>query len=336
MTIIDVAKKAGVSKSTVSRVLRDGGDVSPEARARVQRVVQKLGYQPSILAGGLRSRRSYSLGLIIPDIANPFFPEIARGVQKIADERGYTVLLANSDWLEQRERKFLDLARRYHLDGLLINPAHISPHELQRLGCPVVVIGSRDAYEAFDCVGSDTSSAMRQAVEHLVELGHRRIALVPGPKDNAATDKRLAAFHEHTIAFGLQSNARTILYAEFTQDGGRRAAQQFMQRSPRPTAVICGNDLIALGMLSPLRAAGLRVPEEVSIVGIDNIDATSVANPPLTTIAKNKPRLGEEAAALLIDRIEGRATGPARHVLLPTELVSRESVAPTRELVASG
>ncbi len=325
LTILDVADKAGVSKSTVSRVLRNSDDVSEETRARVLAAVAELHFQPNMLAGGLRTRRTFSIALIIPDIANPFFPEVVRGAQKTADARGYTVILANTDWLERRERDFIALARRNRVEGVLINPASISARELKQAGCPVVVLGSREGYRDFDIVGSDTRGGLQLAADHLVSLGHRRIALICGPKDNPAATKRLAIFREVIAAHALAISDEAIAFADFSQEGGYEAAKRLLQLRLPPTAVICGNDLIAFGALTCLHDHGVRIPQDMAVVGIDNIDAAAVTHPPLTTVAKPKFRIGEEAAALLIDRIEAKETSPPQIRLLPTELIVRGS-----------
>jgi LacI family transcriptional regulator len=325
LTILDVADKAGVSKSTVSRVLRNSGDVSAETRARVLAAVAELHFQPNMLAGGLRTRRTFSIALIIPDIANPFFPEVARGAQRVADNRGYTVLFANTDWLERRERDFITLARRNRVEGILINPAGISAKELAHVGCPIVILGTREAYREFDTVGSDMGKALQMAVEHLATLGHTRIALICGPRGNPAAVKRLLSFREAMAAHQLPVSDDAIAYCDFSQAGGYSATESLLQVRPRPTAIVCGNDLIAFGVLARLRDHSLRIPQDMAVVGIDGIDAAAVTHPPLTTVAKPKFRLGEEAATLLIDRIEGKETGPPQLRLLPTELIVRGS-----------
>jgi LacI family transcriptional regulator len=325
LTILDVADKAGVSKSTVSRVLRDGGDVSEETRARVRAAVAELHFQPNMLAGGLRTRRTFSIALIIPDIANPFYPEIARGVQTVADERGYTVLFANTDRMERRERDFIALARRNRVEGILITPAGMLAKELKHVGCPVVILGSSQEYRDFDMVGSDTRAAVHLAVDHLVGLGHTRIALVCGLQNSRSAAKRLDSFRERMSTHQIPVLNAFVTFAEYSQAGGCSATARLIQLSPRPTAIICGNDLIAIGVLAGLRDHGLRVPEDVAVVGIDNIEAAAVTNPPLTTVAKLKARLGEEAATLLIDRIEGKEAGPPQMRLLPIELIVRGS-----------
>lgn len=324
-TIIDVARRAGVSKSTVSRVLRDEGLVSEEARQRVLAAAQEMGYHPNALAGSLRTRRTHTIALVIPDITNPFFPEIARGAQKAADARGYSVLLGNTDWTERRERDFLSVASRYRVDGILINPARISARALKQVGCPVVVLGNREPYREFDIVGSDTRAALYLAVDHLLDVGRRRIMLIGGPADNPATEKRVAAYRAALAARAIPEPADAIVYTEFSTAGGYEAVQRILPRSASPIALICSNDLIALGALSALQDHGVQVPAEVAVIGIDNIDAAAVTCPSLTTIAKPKTRIGEEAADLLIDRIEGKEAGPPQLRLLPTELIVRAS-----------
>jgi LacI family transcriptional regulator len=324
-TIHDVAKTSGFSKSTVSRVLRGSDEISEEARQSVLKAVHDLGYQPNMLAGGLRTRRTYSIALIIPDISNPFFPDIARGAQMVADKRGYTVFFANTDWLERREHDFLALARRNRVEGILMNPVGAPSPELKHVGCPVVILGDRDGYGEFDIIGSDTAAGLLLAIDHLVGHGHRRIALICGPQGNPAAAKRLAAFRTALAQHTLSVPDEMVGYAEFSQAGGREAAHTLVHQASRPTAIVCGNDLLALGALAGIRDVGLRVPEDVAVVGIDNIDASAVTYPPLTTVAKPKFRIGEEAATLLLDRIEGKEAGPPHRRLLSTELIVRGS-----------
>ena len=330
VTIVDVASKSGVSKSTVSRVLRGDGDVSEGVRLKVMRAAKRMNYQPSVFARSLRSQRSHAIGLIIPDIANPFFPEVVRGIQNTVDERGYTVLLANSDWHVERERKYLDFARRYHLDGIIINPVSISPAELKNSGCPVVVIGSRAAYGVFDTVASDTQGGIACAVDHLRAQGHRDIALIAGPAGNPGATVRARAYRETIAAHGLTPRDERILWFDFTREGGQAASRALAALAPRPTAVVCGNDLIAIGILAGLREAGLDVPRDMSVIGIDDIDAAAMTFPPLTSVSKDKTRLGVRAAALLIDRIEGKMPDSPARERLDTTLIERSSVAPPR------
>lgn len=332
VTIVDVASKSGVSKSTVSRVLRGDGDVSEAVRLKVTRAAKRMNYQPSVLARSLRSQRSHAIGLIIPDIANPFFPEVVRGIQTTADERGYTVLLANSDWHVERERKYLDFAQRYHLDGIIINPVSILPAELKKSACPVVVIGSRAAYQIFDTVASDTLGGIACAVDHLAARGHRDIALIAGPRGNPGATVRARAFRETIEAHGLKVDETRILRFDFTREGGQAAARALAASAPRPTAVVCGNDLIAIGMMAGLREAGIDVPGDMSVIGMDDIDAAAMTFPPLTSVSKDKTRLGVRAATLLIDRIEGKLPDSPARERLDTTLIERNSVAPPRQM----
>jgi LacI family transcriptional regulator len=274
VTIVDVASKSGVSKSTVSRVLRGDGDVSEGVRLKVMRAAKRMNYQPSVFARSLRSQRSHAIGLIIPDIANPFFPEVVRGIQNTADERGYTVLLANSDWHVERERKYLDFARRYHLDGIIINPVSISPAELKNSGCPVVVIGSRAAYGVFDTVASDTQGGIACAVDHLKAQGHRDIALIAGPAGNPGATVRARAFRIDRRAWAGGGRSADSLVRFHPR--GRQAA-----RAPppqRPAAVVCGNDDChrADGRAARRRR---RRPGDLSVIGIDDIDAAAMTFP---------------------------------------------------------
>jgi len=325
LNINDIAKAAGVGKSTVSRVLQGQNHVSPDARARIESTIRELGYQPNMVASGLRKRRIQTIGLIIPDISNPFFPEITLGVQQVADERGYAVLLANSGWSNDREEDLVALAQRQRLDGMIINPVHISLAALRAFGHAVVVIGTRAAYREFDAVGSNTAESVQLALAHLHALGHTHILALPGPRGQDSTRNREAAID--TAMQTQPDKLPQIHYCEFTKSGGYDAVAALLSLTPRPTAVLCGNDLIAIGMLAGLRERGIAVPGQISVVGIDDIELASVCCPTLTTVHKPKREMGMTAANMLIDRIEGNIQSPPQMKKISTHLVIRESTA---------
>lgn len=328
-TIADVARAANVSEATVSRVLKGQTHwIRPETRERVLRAVVELGYVPSAPARALRTNRTFTLGLIIPDITNPFWPETARGVQDAAHREGYSVFLGNTDWKKEREWELVMMAYYNRMDGLIINPTWVTADELAELGVPVVILGQRDGFSRFDMVGVDVAQGIALAVEHLVELGHERIGLITGPLDTTSARSRLEGYRAALQRCGIAFRDEFVASAPFTQEGGERALEQLLSRSPPPTAVVAANDVMAIGALLRAKELGVRIPEELSLVGFDDIKAASVTSPPLTTITYPKRERGETAVRYLIERIEGAAPPVGRRRIYPCQLVIRGTTAP--------
>ncbi len=325
-TIIDVATHAGVSKTTVSRVVRgEEGRVAEETRQKVFESINELGYVHNALARGMRTNRTFTISLIIPDIANPFWPEVARGVQDALDNEGYTVLMGNSDWDLQREQEFLQTARRNLVDGIIINPSSVSNDELKNLDLPIVVLGLGSEYPDFDIVGSDSESGSTRAMQHLFDLGHRRIGLINGLSRRSSRSSRLDSYYAFHQAQSLELDTELIINVPYGQKYGYRGMVQLLDLEDPPSAVFAGNDILAIGALKAIYDAGLRVPEDISLIGMDDIYAGAVTMPPLTTVAKHKYATGQKAVKFLIDRIENGQKAPPREALLPCDLIIRGS-----------
>jgi LacI family transcriptional regulator len=326
-TIIDVARLAGVSKSTVSRVISGGQEwVSDESRQKVEAAIQELGYEYNAMARSMRTNRTNMIMLAIPDINNPFWPEVARGIQDLMEKAGYAVIFANSDWLGHRETSFLRLARRNGLDGILINPIQVTNAELLASGIPTVVLGLRDDYPDFDNVGSDSNGATRMALDYLFSLGHQRIGLLLGKHQNNPRRTRLDAYLDFHAQCGLSMDPELIVEVPFEHKGGEEGMQRMLNLSLRPTAVLASNDTIAIGALHAAITCGVEVPWDLSIMGLDDIYAASLTIPPISTVAKPKYKIGNEASRLLLARIRGGASEPAR-LAIPCHLVIRGSTA---------
>ena len=326
-TIIDVARLAGVSKSTVSRVISGSHEgASEEAREKVQAAIRELGYEYNALAGGMRTNRTKLIMLAIPDINNHFWPEVARGIQDCMDKAGYAVIFANSDWQGYREMNFLRLARRNGLDGILINPIQVTNAELLATGIPTVLLGLREDYPDFDMVGSDSKGATLLALDYLYSLGHRRIALLLGQHQNSPRRTRLDAYLDFFSGCDLFVDPDLIVEVPFEHKGGMQGMQRLIGLNPRPTAVLASNDDIAIGALHAAVTRGLNVPQDVSIMGIDDTFAASLTIPPLSTVEKPKYQIGYRAADLLLDRIRGEQGAPHRFAI-HCHLVVRGSTA---------
>jgi DNA-binding LacI/PurR family transcriptional regulator len=330
-TIIEVARAAGVSKSTVSRVLLGGNQVKEETKALILNTIDRLGYERNNIASSMRTDRTWMIMLATPDIANPFWSEVARGVQDTVEQQGYSVVLANSDWDASREQRFLSTARRNRFDALVINPAAVSERDLLAHGAPIVILGLRDDFSALDMVGSDSYSGTMTALDHLYDLGHRRIGFIRGKHRSGRGHARHRAFNDFLNHHMLPADPSLIVEAPFDLAGGQRAAVTLLQRPDRPSAIFAANDVLALGAMQTARELGLDIPGDLSVVGMDDIYAAATAIPPLTTVAKAKYDTGAMAARFLLDRLNSAsAITPRRHVV-PCHLVVRGSTAPPRK-----
>jgi len=327
-TIIDVARAAGVSKSTVSRVIADDGNgVSEATKRRVLQAIEALGYAPNAVAQSMRTTLTNIIMLAIPDITNPYWPEVARGVQDVMDEEGYAVVFANSDWDEEREQAYLDMARRNRFDGILINPVQIGSQALREYGIPTVILGARGAYGTFDRVGADSYSGISMTTAHLIALGHRRIGLILGKRQRNSRDNRLAGWQDALRAAGLTPDDSLVVKVSFIRQGGKMGFLELMQAPSPPTAIVCANDIIALGVLQAAHEAGVSVPDDLSITGLDDIAAAASTTPPLTTVSKPKYDIGRQAAIFLLERIRGEAPIAPRQLVFAGELKIRDTTA---------
>ena len=328
-TIIDVARLAGVSKSTVSRVIRgDGASVSDSARKRVKEAIVELGYEHNAVASSLRTEQTNTIMLAIPDIANPFWPDVARGVQDVMDDEGIAVVFANSDWEGRREREFLRMASRNRFDGVLINPIAVDPGELRALTIPVVLIGSRDDFPDFDTVGSDSYGATCQALEYLMSLGHRTIGLIRGQGKSRPGFSRLRGYLDYGREHDLPLDDSYVVEVPFDFEGGRRAMYRLLAMSRPPTAILAANDILALGALQAAHELDVDVPGTLSIVGMDDIFAAATTTPPLTTMAKPKYEIGRTAAGMLLKRMRQHESQPPQRHIFSCMLRERGSSGP--------
>lgn len=331
-TIHDVARRAGVSATTVSHVINSTRPVSADLRNRVQLAMAELDFQPNALARSLRRKQSHTIGLIVPDTANPFFAEMARGIEDVAYEAGHTIILCNTDGNPEREGLYLDMLLKRQVDGIVLVSAgetiEVSRSLLQR-ALPIVVVDRELPGVALDCVFTDQIAGGRLATEHLLEQGHTRIACITGPAGLATSEGREIGYKDALIAAGREVDPRRIARGDFNDHSGYTCAMALIDLPDRPTAIFACNDLMAIGAMAAARTLHLAVPGDVSIVGYDDIDLAAYVNPPLTTIAQPKYELGRVAGQLLLERTANR-TLPPRRVLLHSSLVLRESTAAPR------
>ncbi|MDP9265033.1 MAG: LacI family DNA-binding transcriptional regulator [Chloroflexota bacterium] len=324
-----MAAAARVHPSTVSRVLNGRGATAmrPETRRRVVVAARRLGYRPSTVARGLRLQRTMTLGMLVPDITNPFFSSIIKGAEEAARDRGYDLILCNSEDMPEREATYLGVLRARQVDGLLIASSRMADAtiaELRREGFPFVLLNRSSGVEDLAVV-VDNRAAAEAVVAHLARLGHRRVAHIAGPRTTTTGAERSAGFLAGIRRHDLAQDEELLVEADaFSEDAGYRAAGALLRARERPTAIFGANDLIAIGALRAARDAELRVPADLSIVGFNDIPLANLLEPALTTVHVPQLEMGVQGARLLIDRLEGAPGGRTR-VVLPTALVIRAS-----------
>jgi LacI family transcriptional regulator len=325
VTISDVAAHAGVSPTTVSHALSGRRSVSPATLARVQQAADELGYRPSRVASSLRTQRTHTLALIVPDIANPFYPTVARGLHDAIATDGYYTLIGSTDGARETELGFLDEMVRRSVDGIVLFSFAIEEDDLTRV-VPAripLAVATHNLTTLHDQVNSDDTAGTEAATRHLLAQGITEIAFVSGPKGHGPGDRRLAGFTQAMQDAGLVPAEADVVRSDYTVAGGRHAVGELLGRRKRPRAVICANDLIAIGALEAARAVGAAVPADLAVIGFDDIDAASLVAPALTTVVNPAYEMGRECGRLLLDRLVGGYDGPPRAVVVPTHLVTR-------------
>lgn len=332
-TINDVARTAGVSLGTVSRVLNDHKSVSDELRGRVTRAIEVLGYRPDSAAQSMRRGATRAVAIVIRDITIPVFAGFVKAAQGALHEAGYALILSGSDDRRDRELELLDLVSRRRIDGLIMTTASEKDEALLRareaLRIPVVLL-DRASPPHFDALLVAHREGTRKAAEYLLDLGHRRIALLTGPTTVRPAAERVRGYDDAFAARGLEVDARLVRTSGFGSDVAyREASALFGQPSP-PTAFIAGGVTMLAGVLRAVRAHGLRVPDDVSIVGSCDSDLAELATPPLTVVHWSFAELGRAAAELLLDRLGRDPDRPPRHIKFPADLIIRGSCAAPR------
>lgn len=329
-TIKDVAQAAGVSTATVSHVLNGNYFVSPALRERVLQAVERLGYRPHAVAKGLRTGRTGFLGLVIPDAGDPLASPLIRGVQDAAAVAGYHIVLESAATKREREGAVSILNRPGILDGLILDSSCLTPESLELpvlRGIPLTFVGHRPEGWDADMVASDEVGGAMLAVRHLWELGHRRIGYLGTTKASPAARLRQESYHQAFAQHGLPWDERLVVEVAPSRYGGYRGAKTLLAALPRPTALLAAGDALAIGALLALQEVGLRVPEEISMICCDGAPIADLTQPPLTTVAQPRYEVGARAAQMLVERLEGKESGPGRTVLLMPHLVKRKSTA---------
>ncbi len=325
----DVAKRAGVSVATVSRVLNESSSVSSDSRRRVLQAIEALDYQPSRAAQQLRARRGRVLGLIISDIQNPFFTSVVRGIEDLAHEHGYSLVLCNSDENAEKERLYVNVMRAEAAAGVILaSVSEDSPHVRSLIDqrIPVVAIDRRLKDASIDSVCVDNVEAACEAVSKLIDMGHRRIGLIAVPLHITTGRDRHAGYLRAFRQRRLKVSRDWIRFGDTRETGGYDCAGELLQLDPPVTALFATNSLMTLGALRRIHEMGLRIPQDISIIGFDDMPWASLLRPALSNVSQPTYELGRTAAQLLLQRLADPQR-PAAHVVLKTRLVMRDSVA---------
>jgi len=326
VTIKDIARVAGVSHSTVSRALSASPLISVDTKKLIRRLADEMGYAPSALGRGLVTRRSATIGLVVTTIADPFIAEVVQGIEETALSCGYNTILCNSNSEPERELRTVRALREKRVDAIIVTSSRLGSlylAHLREVGVPVVLINNQAVGDYTHSVTIDDQYGGELVGRHLAQLGHRRIAYIGGPIWARASGIRLAGCRKALRAVGLALPPELVLVGNGRPDGGMEAAQELLHRGLPATAVFCYNDMTAVGVLSALHRAGLRVPEDLSVVGYDDVAIAAHLWPPLTTVAQPKYALGKRAMEMALSLIQNEEQ--VRDVVLPPTLVERES-----------
>jgi LacI family transcriptional regulator len=334
VTIKDIAARAGVSISTVSRVINQTVPVDPATEARVHEAIEALGYRPNLLARSFRSNVTNTIGLLVPDNSNPFFAEMARVIEDAGFEEGYSVILCNSSLSQEKQVAYVDVLLAKRVDGIVMTSTGLIEgagacadiERIRRAGVPCVVI-DRDLGEAdVDQLLVDNHEGGYLAGKYLIDHGHRQLACVVGPSDLTPSAGRIAGFQRAIEEAGTDLPPEAIVRGNGHHDSGSCAVDELLRRGVRFTAMFAFNDEMAIGVIGSLQRAGKRVPEDVSVIGFDDIPYANAIYPALTTVAQPITEMARTGVSMLLERIR-HPGGEPRRVVLPTRLIERESVA---------
>lgn len=325
-TIRDVARLAGVSVATVSRVVNKSGNVNPETAGQVLKAIEQLQYEPNSMARGLAGKKTGTIALILPDISNPFFPALARAVEDVAHKKGLTVIFGNSDGLGLKERSYIKILQKKYVDGIIIASNTVHQEDIDHLRkdqVPIVLLDRGLAVSTCPIIRSQNREGAKLAVRHLQSRGCRKIAHIYGPQEYITARERLLGYEDVVGGLAWYSPSLAVP-GNFDIEGGRKAIKLLLERQPDIDGVFAGNDLMAVGALKGLRDMGIPVPEKIKVCGFDGIGLTEITEPELTTVAQPIYEMGALAAKLLIQEIE---TGISENTImqLNVTLIPRKS-----------
>lgn len=325
ITIKDIAEKAGVSYATVSRALNNRADVSETTRAHIMELAQSMGYQPNAIARSLVKRKSEIIALIVPDVSNPFFADITMAVHTAAEKAGYTTMVCNTGWDPVKEQEKLRIMVEQRVDGIILKPtAFLRPGALEALNVPVVLF-----WHAMDddlsYIEVDHEAGSKLAVGHLVERGYKRIAFIGGQETSPSNQIRLLAYQQTLQEAGLAVDSNLISYGGFGIESGYNRLKSLLELKNPPDAVFCSNDIIALGALQYARDNNIKVPEQLGLIGFDDISYASLPQIGLSTVSQPREKLGEQAFNALMNEIEVFPNHSRQRLLVEPELIVRST-----------
>lgn len=328
-TLRDVARTAEVSLSTASRYFRENGYVSADARERIRAAAQALRYRPNGVARSLRHQRTLTLALVVPEIENPFYTTVSRGVEDVASAANYAVMLCNTDEREDKQLWYLNALLERKIDGVLLVPCGQAAVDhcahLDAAGVPFVLIDRKVPGTVADTVVGDNLQGARDLTRHLLALGHRRIALIGGNPFDSVSQERSAGYQAALVEAGIEPDPQLLCEGHWDLDTGRQFTRELLSLDRPATALLCTNNVIAVGALLALRELGRRVPEDVALVCHDDIELASLMDPFLTVAVQPAYDMGKRATAILLNRLTGKLDPAPIHDMLPTQLIVRRS-----------
>lgn len=333
VNIKDIARLANVSHTTVSRALNNKSRIRQETKEKILSIAKELGYRPNLIARSLVMRRSKTLGLVITNISNPFYTELAQGIEKTATQWGYNIILCSTQSDISNEKQYIEMLRSKGVDGIIFSSAHMQDSNIVALaeeGFPIVLVNRRTYHplvkEKVDYIGVDNILGGYLAVEHLIRLGHQRIGVIGGSSESSVGVERLEGGKRALQTYGIVQREDYFIEGNFLKTSGYEGGKQFLNMSERPTAVFATNDYMALGVYQAFLEAGLRIPEDVALIGFNDIEFTAIKGVELTTIGQKKFEMGAIAVERLVARIEkGDASILPKEILLTPELIIRKT-----------
>jgi DNA-binding LacI/PurR family transcriptional regulator len=328
VSIKDIAREAGVSHSTVSRALSNSSLVKAETKERISQLAKEMGYTPNTVARSLVRRRTETLGLVVSTVADPFAAEVVRGIEETAFDNGFSVLLCESSNNRDREIAAVRMLREKRVDGIVVSASTVGDFYmplLDELDIPIVLVNREQGTEYTYSIATDDIHGGALAVTYLLRLGHRRIGVITGPVQSQSSHNRLQAYRQTIEELGIPFDSQLIVPGDGKADGGHSGADCLLDASYPPTAVFCYNDLTAIGTIRAIKNRGLRVPDDVSVIGFDDIPFAEYIDPPLTTVRQHRYTMGGLATEMILALLNGKS--PEANIYLKGDLIVRESCA---------
>jgi LacI family transcriptional regulator len=333
ITIKDIARKANVSHTTVSRALNNKSRIRNETKEKILTIARELNYRPDFIARSLVMKRTKTLGLVITTIANPFYTELSQGIETTARSLGYNIILCSTNYDLSNEKQYVDMLRSKGVDGIIFSSAHMDDpniFELAEEAFPIVLVNRRAYHpvvrEKVDYVGIDNILGGFLAVEHLIRLGHQRIGVIGGSSESSVGFERLEGGKKALVTYGLEVADNYFLEGDFLKGSGYRGGKEFLKMTEPPTAIFATNDYMALGTYQAIIEEGQRIPEDIALIGFNDIEFAAIKGVELTTIGQKKYEMGALATTILVEKIEGGESKPStKEIFLKPELIIRRT-----------